>query len=52
MDPTTDTRLQATLAELPYPLLFATLSGARLYGFPCLIPTLTCAASTWRRYRN
>jgi hypothetical protein len=33
MDPTTDTRLQATLAEQPYPLLFATLSGAHLYGF-------------------
>jgi predicted nucleotidyltransferase len=33
MDPTTDTRLQTTLAEQPYPLLFATLSGAHLYGF-------------------
>jgi len=33
MDPTTDTRLRAALAEQPYPLLFATLSGAHLYGF-------------------
>jgi predicted nucleotidyltransferase len=33
MDPTTDIRLQAALAEQPYPLLFATLSGAHLYGF-------------------
>ena len=33
MDPITDNRLQATLAEQPYPLLFATLSGAHLYGF-------------------
>ncbi|HEX3270863.1 MAG TPA: nucleotidyltransferase domain-containing protein [Ktedonobacterales bacterium] len=33
MDPTTDIRLRATLAEQPYPLLFATLSGAHLYGF-------------------
>jgi|GEM_PF-5102415 len=33
MDPTTDTRLQAALGAQPYPLLFATLSGAHLYGF-------------------
>ena len=33
MDPITDSRLQAALAEQPYPLLFATLSGAHLYGF-------------------
>jgi uncharacterized protein len=33
MDPSTDMRLRATLAEQPYPLLFATLSGAHLYGF-------------------
>jgi len=33
MDPTTDIRLQAALADQPYPLLFATLSGAHLYGF-------------------
>jgi hypothetical protein len=33
MDPSTDTRLRATLAAQPYPLLFATLSGAHLYGF-------------------
>jgi uncharacterized protein len=32
MDPTTDTRLQAALGAQPYPLLFATLSGAHLYG--------------------
>jgi predicted nucleotidyltransferase len=33
MDSTTETRLQTALAEQPYPLLFATLSGAHLYGF-------------------
>ncbi len=33
MDPTTDTRLRAALEAQPYPLLFATLSGAHLYGF-------------------
>jgi predicted nucleotidyltransferase len=32
MDPTTDARLQATLEEQPHPLVFATLSGAHLYG--------------------
>jgi len=30
----TDARLAAELAEHPYPLLFATVSGAHLYGFP------------------
>jgi predicted nucleotidyltransferase len=30
----TDSRLAAELAEHPYPLLFATVSGAHLYGFP------------------
>src|SRR5689334_10453999 len=29
-----DTRLQAIVAAQPYPLLFATISGAHLYGFP------------------
>lgn len=29
-----DARLQTVLAEQPYPLLFMTLSGAHLYGFP------------------
>lgn len=29
-----DLRLTAELAEHPYPLLFATVSGAHLYGFP------------------
>jgi hypothetical protein len=33
MEPTTDTHLQMALAEQPYRLLFATLSGAHLYGF-------------------
>lgn len=28
-----DTRLQTVVAEQPYPLLFATVSGAHLYGF-------------------
>jgi predicted nucleotidyltransferase len=30
----TDERLLAEVAEHPYPLLFATVSGAHLYGFP------------------
>jgi uncharacterized protein len=29
-----DTLLRAVVAEQPYPLLFATISGAHLYGFP------------------
>ena len=29
-----DERLRAEVARLPYPLLFATISGAHLYGFP------------------
>src|SRR5204863_1828228 len=29
-----DPRLQRTVAAQPYPLLFATISGAHLYGFP------------------
>ena len=33
MDPSTDMRLRAALEAQPYPLLFATLSGAHLYGF-------------------
>src|SRR5437016_4037251 len=31
---TFDPRLQQELAQQPYPLLFATISGAHLYGFP------------------
>ena len=31
---TTDPRLQEQIAEHPYPLLFVTISGAHLYGFP------------------
>lgn len=31
---TTDPRLQRITAAQPYPLLFATISGAHLYGFP------------------
>lgn len=31
---TTDPRLQRIVTAQPYPLLFATLSGAHLYGFP------------------
>jgi len=30
----TDPRLDAELADHPYPLLFVTISGAHLYGFP------------------
>jgi len=33
-DPSVDPRLQAIAAAHPYPLLFATISGAHLYGFP------------------
>jgi uncharacterized protein len=29
-----DSRLQKQVHEHPYPLLFATISGAHLYGFP------------------
>src|SRR5215208_4563286 len=29
-----DPRLELVVAEQPYPLLFATISGAHLYGFP------------------
>ena len=31
---TNDPRLLRQIAEHPYPLLFATISGAHLYGFP------------------
>jgi predicted nucleotidyltransferase len=31
---TLDARVQAEIAAQPYPLLFATISGAHLYGFP------------------
>ena len=34
MDPTVDRRVLAELASHPYPLLFVTISGAHLYGFP------------------
>src|SRR5918995_2426397 len=30
----TDPRLQKQVTDHPYPLLFATISGAHLYGFP------------------
>ena len=33
-DPTTDPRLRAAAAAHPYPLLFVTVRGAHLYGFP------------------
>ena len=33
-DPTGDPRLHEAVAAHPYPLLFATISGAHLYGFP------------------
>lgn len=33
-DLTADTRLHRIVAAQPYPLLFATISGAHLYGFP------------------
>lgn len=32
--PATDPRLAAVVARQPYPLLFVTISGAHLYGFP------------------
>lgn len=31
---TTDLRLRAVIDVQPYPLLFVTISGAHLYGFP------------------
>src|ERR1700686_4835099 len=31
---TTDSRLHRIVSAHPYPLLFATISGAHLYGFP------------------
>lgn len=34
IDPTVQARLAAIAAAHPYPLLFATVSGAHLYGFP------------------
>lgn len=34
MRPLDDPRLQAAIAEQPYPLVFVTVSGADLYGFP------------------
>jgi uncharacterized protein len=34
MSSQTDPRLHRIVAALPYPLLFATISGAHLYGFP------------------
>ncbi len=34
MSQTIDTRLHRIVAAQPYPLLFATISGAHLYGFP------------------
>jgi uncharacterized protein len=33
-DPAADDRLRAVVSRQPYPLLFATISGAHLYGFP------------------
>ena len=33
-DPTAEESLQAVLSRQPYPLIFATISGAHLYGFP------------------
>jgi uncharacterized protein len=33
-DPTADDRLLAVVSRQPYPLIFATISGAHLYGFP------------------
>ena len=34
MDPVSDNRLGRIVGEHPYPLLFVTISGAHLYGFP------------------
>lgn len=41
---TIDPRLHRITAAQPYPLLFATISGAHLYGFPSPDSTSTCAA--------
>ncbi len=32
-----DPRLHRIVAAQPYPLLFATISGAHLYGFPSIV---------------
>lgn len=42
---TIDPRLHRIVAAQPYPLLFATISGAHLYGFPSPDSVLTYAAS-------
>ncbi len=34
LEPTIQTKLAEIVAEQPYPLVFATISGAHLYGFP------------------
>jgi uncharacterized protein len=34
LEPTIQTKLAQIVAEQPYPLVFATISGAHLYGFP------------------
>jgi uncharacterized protein len=33
-DPTHEPRLRPIISAQPYPLLFVTISGAHLYGFP------------------
>jgi hypothetical protein len=37
-----DPRLKKEVERHPYPLLFATVSGAHLYGFPSPDSDLTC----------
>ena len=47
-----DSRLHRIVAAQPYPLLFATISGAHLYGFPSPDSDMTCAIllRRWRRF--
>lgn len=37
-----DPRLEPIIAAQPYPMFFATISGAHLYGFPRRIRIMIC----------
>ena len=43
-------RLQKQVDQHPYPLVFATISGAHLYGFPSADSDYDCGASTCCRW--
>jgi hypothetical protein len=42
-------KLKKIASEHPFPLVFATVSGAHLYGFPSPIRIMICAAFTFCR---